>query len=223
VIDRDEAAPVLKVYGRGLSDSVQKVLWMLGETGQPFEHIQLGGSFGGLDDPEYLALNPHGRIPTIDDNGVVVWESNAIIRYLAAVYCKGSLWQEDPIERAGADQWMSWAQTRLYGDFNRLFWLTVRTPQKDQNPDKIRSTQARLTESYRLLDAQLSRYAYLAGNHLTMADIPTGSTLYRYFNMPITRPKLPNLERWYGLLCERQAYREWVMLSFEELRGRMSL
>jgi glutathione S-transferase len=214
---------VLKAYGRGSSDSTQKVLWMLGETGQPFEHIPLGGSFGGLDDPAYLELNPHGRIPTIDDNGVVVWESNAIIRYLAAVYCRGSLWLEDPAERAGADQWMTWAQTKLYGDFNRLFWLTVRTPEQEQNPDKIQSTLARLIDSYRLLDAQLSRHAYVAGGDLTMADIPTGSTLYRYFNMPIERPELPNLERWYALLCEREAYRKWVMVSFEELWGRLAL
>lgn len=213
---------MLKVYGRGSSDSVQKVLWMLGETGQPFEHIPLGGSFGGLDEPEYRALNPHGRIPTIDDGGVVVWESNAIIRYLAAVYCRGSLWSEDPVERAGSDQWMSWAQTTLYGSFNRLFWLTVRTPETEQNPDKIRATLARLVDCYRVLDAQLARHAYVAGDHLTMADIPTGSTLYRYFNMPIERPDFPNLERWYGLLREREPYREWVMASFDELRGRLS-
>ena len=212
----------LKAYGRGSSDSTQKVLWMLGETGQPFEHIQLGGSFGGLDDTDYLALNPHGRIPTIDDGGVVVWESNAIIRYLAAVYCRGTLWPEDASERAGTDQWMTWAQTRLYGDFNRLFWLTVRTPEKDQNSEKIRSTHTRLIESYRLLDEQLAKHAYVAAEHLTMGDIPTGATLYRYFNMPIERPDLPNLERWYRLLCERDAYRKWVMIPFEELRGRLA-
>ena len=213
---------MLKVYGRGTSDNVQKVLWMVAETGQPFEHIPLGGDFGGLDDPEYLALNPHGRIPTLDDDGVVVWESNAIIRYLSAAYCRGTCWPEDPVDRALADQWMSWAQTTLYGHFNRLFWLTVRTPDKDQNPDKIQSTHERLIGCYRLLDAQLSKHAYVAAEHMSMADIPTGSTLYRYFNMPIQRPGLPNLERWYELLCERDAYRKWVMVSFEDLWGRLS-
>jgi len=213
---------MLKVYGRGSSDSVQKVLWMLSETGQPFEHVELGGSFGGLDDPAYLALNPHGRIPTIDDDGVVVWESNAIIRYLAAVYCRGTLWSDDPVERACADQWMSWAQTRLYGDFNRLFWLTVRTPETQQSTAKINATRTRLIDAYERLDAQLAGHAYVAGNRMTMADIPTGSTLYRYYNMPISRPELPNLERWYGDLCEREAYRKWVMVSFEALRGRLS-
>ena len=213
---------MLKVYGRGSSDSVQKVLWMLGETGRPFEHVQLGGAFGGLEDPDYRVLNPHGRIPTIDDNGVVVWESNAIIRYLAAVYCRGTLWSEDPVERAGADQWMSWAQTTLYGNFNRLFWLTVRTPEKDQIPEKIRSTLSRLIDCYRLLDDRLAKHAYVAGENLSMADIPTGSTLYRYFHMPIERPELSNLQRWYRRLAERDAYRKWVMVSFDELRGRLS-
>ena len=213
---------MLKLFGRGTSDSVQKVLWMLGETGQAFQHIELGGSFGGLDDPGYRALNPHGRVPTLDDNGTVVWESNAIIRYLAAEYGKGSLWAEDPAQRARADQWMSWAQTRLYGDFNRLFWLTVRTPEKNQDPDKIQSTTERLWAWYRLLDEQLAKHIYVAADHLTMADIPTGATLYRYFNMPIQRPDLPNLERWYGLLCQREAYRKWIMVSFEALRGRLS-
>ena len=213
---------MLTVYGRGTSDNVQKVLWMAGETGQAFEHVPAGGSFGRLNSREYLQMNPHGRIPTIDDGGVVVWESNAIIRYLAAVYCRESLWREDPVERARADQWMSWAQTTLYRDFNRLFWLTVRTPEKEQNADKIQSTCERLIGCYGQLNAQLGKHAYVAGDHMTMADFPTGSTLYRYYTMPIQRPELPNLDRWYKLLCQRNAYREWVMVSFEALRGRLS-
>ncbi|MFQ6022362.1 MAG: glutathione S-transferase family protein [Acidiferrobacterales bacterium] len=213
---------MLKIYGRGTSDSVQKGLWMLGETKRPFEHIQLGGSFGGLDDRKYLKLNPHGRVPTLDDDGIVVWESNAIIRYLAAKYCVGSLWSDDPAERAYADQWMSWAQTTLYGDFNRLFWLTVRTPTDEQDRDEIQATNDRLNGYYHLLDAQLSKHQFVAADHLTMADIPTGMTLFRYFNMPIHRPDLPNVERWYRRLRERDVYREYVMVSFEELRGRLT-
>lgn len=213
---------MLKLYGRGTSDSVQKVLWMLGETHQPFEHIQLGGSFGGLDDPEYRKLNPHGWIPTLDDGGVVVWESNAIIRYLAAKYCRDSLWSEDPAKRAYADEWMCSAQTTLYPDFNRLFWLTVRTPVDKQDRAKIQATNDRLNGYYHLLDAQLSKHGFVAADYLTMADIPTGATLFRYFNMPILRPDLPNVERWYGCLREREAYRKYVMVSFEELRGRLA-
>ncbi len=212
----------MKVYGRSTSDSVQKVLWMLGETKQPFEHTPLGGSFGGLDDSEYLQLNPHGRIPTLDDDGVVVWESNAIIRYLAAKYCVGTLWPDDPAPRAYSDQWMTWAQTTLYRDFNRLFWLTVRTPIDEQNKDKIRRTNDRLNGHYRLLEAQLSKHRFVAADHLTMADIPTGMTLFRYFNMPIQRPEFPSVEKWYRRLCERDAYQKYVMVSFDELRGRLA-
>ncbi len=213
---------MLKVYGRSTSDNVQKVLWMLGETRQPFEHIQLGGSFGGLDDPDYLALNPHGRIPTLDDDGTVVWESSAIIRYLAAQYCPGSLWPESPAARASADQWMSWEQSTLYRDFNGLFWLSVRTPTDQQDPDKIESKNDRLSDHYRLLDGHLSKTRFVAGDHLTMGDIPIGMTLFRYFNMPIHRPELPNVEALYRRLCERDAYQRAVMVSFDELRGRLA-
>ena len=137
-------------------------------------------------------------------------------------YARRRVDHERLVERAGADQWMSWAQTTLYGNFNRLFWLTVRTPEKDQNPEKIRSTLSRLIDCYRLLDDRLAKHAYVAGENLSMADIPTGSTLYRYFHMPIERPELSNLQRWYRRLAERDAYRKWVMVSFGELRGRLS-
>ena len=213
---------MLKFFGRSSSDSVQKTIWMLAETGQPFEHVQLGGKYGGLEDPEYLRLNPHGRVPTLCDGDVVVWESNAIIRYLAAKFFPGTMWPEDPVERSYADQWMEWAQTRVYPDFNRLFWLTVRTPKAEQDHDEIRATNARLNGYYRILDAQLANHSYVAGEHLTIADFPTGATLFRYFEMPIERPELPNIEPWYQRLSQRQAYQRHVMVSFEELRGRLT-
>lgn len=193
---------------------------MLAETGQPFEHVQLGGSFRGLDDPEYLKLNPHGRVPTLCDGDVVVWESNAIIRYVAAKYFSGTMWPEDPAERSYADQWMDWAQTRLYPDFNKLFWLAVRTPRADQDLNKIRDTNARLNGFYRILDNQLEQRDYVAGRDLTMADFPSGATLYRYFEMPIERPELPNIMSWYHRLSQRDAYKQYVIVSFEELCGR---
>lgn len=195
---------------------------MLAETGQPFEHVQLGGGFGGLDDPEYLKLNPHGRVPTLCDGRVVVWESNAIIRYLAAEYSAGTMWPEGPAERSYADQWMDWAQTRLYPDFNKLFWLTVRTPEAEQDHNSIRDTNARLNGFFEILDTQLAQRDYVAGNRLTMADFPSGATLYRYFKMAIERPELANISRWYERLSQRDAYRKYVMVSFEELRGRLT-
>lgn len=213
---------MLKLYGRSSSDSVQKALWMVGETGQPFEHIQLGGRFGGLDDPAYLKLNPHGRVPTLCDGDTVVWESNAIIRYLAAKYFAGSLWPDDLGARAAVDQWMDWAQTRLYPDINKLFWLTVRTPEAQQDRAVIEDTNIRVNGFYELLDRQLDERDYLAGSDLSAADFPSGATLYRYFEMPIERPALSNVMRWYDRLCQRAAYKQHVMVSFEELRGRLA-
>ena len=119
---------MLTLYGRGTSDNVQKVLWALGETGQPFAHVPLGGSYGGLDDPCFAAMNPHRRVPTLKDGDTVVWESDAIIRYVAAKYSYGMLWPVGVSERSRADQWMAWTLAHLYDDSNLLFWLTVRTP-----------------------------------------------------------------------------------------------
>jgi glutathione S-transferase len=213
---------MLTLYGRGTSDSVQKALWALGETGRPFEHVPLGGAHGGLDDPHYAALNPHRRVPTLRDGEVVVWESDAIIRYLAARYSSGTLWPADPVDRSRADQWMAWSLAHLYGDSNLLFWLTVRTPVEAQDADRIARIRERVTARYRALDQHLSKNEYVAGEHFTMGDIPAGATLYRYFSMPIERKTFSSLERWYGLLQARAPYREYVMVSFEELRGRLA-
>ncbi len=213
---------MITFYGRKSSDNVQKTLWMLLETGQPHEHIELGGKFGGLEDPEFLKLNPHGRVPVLVDGEVVVWESTAIIRYLAAAYCSGTIWPEDAGERTGVDKWMDWAQSRLYPEANRLFWRLIRTPEADQNAEKIAAGIEALNGFLGMVDDQLAGHAYLCGDHLTMADIIAGATLYRYYEMPIERPVLENVARWYETLCRRPAYRQAVMVPFDELKGRLA-
>lgn len=213
---------MLTLYGRGTSDNVQKALWALGETGRRFEHVPLGGAYGGLDDPDFAAMNPHRRVPTLKDGDTVVWESDAIVRYVAAKYSRGTLWPVDVSERSRADQWMAWTLAHLYGDSNLLFWLTVRTPVADQDAERIARVHGRLSGWYRRLDQHLSAHEYVAGERLTMGDVPPGATLYRYFNLPVEREAYPHLERWYALLCARPAYRKYVMVSFEELRGRLA-
>ncbi len=214
---------MLTLYGRGTSDSVQKALWALGETGQEFQHIPLGGSFGGLNDPGFAAMNPHCRVPTLKDGDTVVWESDAIVRYVAARYAYATLWPVDICERSQADQWMAWTLAHLYDDSNLLFWLTVRTPVADQDEMRIEQVHESLSAKYLLLDRHLSTHKFMAGERLTMADIPPGATLYRYFSLPVERATLPNLERWYELLCAREPYRKYVMVTFEELRGRLEM
>ena len=213
---------MITFYGRKTSDNVQKAWWMLLETGQPFEHIERGGRFGGLDDPEFLALNPHGRVPLLVDGATSVWESTAIIRYLAAQYCAPAIWPPSPRDRAEVDKWMDWAQSRLYPASNRLFWLSVRTPVEDQDAGKIAATADDLNGSMLRLESQLEGRNYLTGDSLSLADIVAGATLYRYIENPNDKPGLPNVLKWYGRLRDRPAYQEAVMHPFEELRGRLA-
>lgn len=213
---------MITFYGRKSSDNVQKTLWMLLETGQPHKHIELGGRFGGLDDPEFLHLNPHGRVPVLVDGDLAVWESSAIIRYLAAAYCAGTVWPHDVKARASVDKWMDWAQSRLYPEANRLFWRLIRTPEAEQDADKIAAGSRALNAYMELVNTQLHGTAYLCGEELTIADIIAGATLYRYYQMPIERPDLSNVERWYETLKQRPAYQQAVMVPFEELRGRLA-
>ncbi len=213
---------MLKIWGRASAVNVQKAMWAVGETGQPYERIDLGGRFGGLDDPDYVAKNPNRRVPTLEDDGFVLYESGAIVRYVAAKFSPEGLWSNDPAERGLIDQWMEWTVSTLYPDFITLFWLAFRTPPDQQNKDRIAKVNEAANKSYSILDAQLEGNDFLVGNRFSAADIPAGMTLYRYFEMDgIDRPSLPNIERWYERLCERPAYRMHVMLDFEELRGRL--
>src|SRR5665213_2287102 len=125
---------MLKIWGRSSSFNLQKVMWLVGELGVPHEHIQAGGSHGGLDEPWFRAMNPHGRVPVIDDDGVIVWESHTILRYLAAKYGQGTFWAGDPGERSQAERWMDWSQATLQPDFLMgVFWGFYRTPEPKRN------------------------------------------------------------------------------------------
>jgi glutathione S-transferase len=211
---------MLRLWGRATSMNVQKVIWALGEIGIAYERIDVGGRFGGLDSESYRALNPNRRIPTLEDDGVVVWESNAVVRYLCARYSEGVFWDQDPGKRARVDQWMDWMQTTLGPDFFAVFFAVVRTPPAQQDRKAISGLLTALAERYRLLDEQLEGKRFLTGDQLSMADIVIGATLYRYYEMEIDRPPLKRLAGWYERLGERPAYRNSVMTSFEELRAR---
>lgn len=209
------------VWGRRSAFNVQKVLWMLGELAIEFDHRDAGGSAGGLDRPEFLAMNPHGRVPVIADGQVIVWESHSILRYLAATYGSGSLWSESPALRSAADRWMDWSLATLQPDFMKLFWGAFRTPESERDQAAIRAALSACDRHFRMLDAQLESQPFLAGSELTMADLPAGTSLYRYFEMGIDVPRPPHVCAWYSRLAARPAYREHVMVPFEELRGRL--
>ena len=213
---------MLRVWGRRSSFNVQKVMWLIGELDLAHEHIDAGGSFGGLDAPDFLAMNPHGRVPVIRDGEVVVWESHAILRYLAARDGEGRFWPDDAAARAMIDGWMDWSQTSLQPDFlSGVFWGFYRTPEDKRNWPAIRASLARCIRHFEKLDRLLEGRAFLLGDDLTLADITAGTSLYRYFELEIERPKLAQVERWYRTLRQREAFRTHVMIPFGELRGRL--
>ena len=203
---------MLKVWGRNNSINVQKVMWTVGELGLEHERIDVGGAFGGLDTEAYGRLNPNRRIPTIEDQGVVVWESNACVRYLAARYSAGRLWPEDPAARAGADMWMDWQGSSLLPDMTRVFWGLIRTPEAERDHGAIAAAAKRLGTTWRILDEHLATRRFVAGDTLTIADVPVGASCYRYFELPIERPDLPHVRAWYERLKEREPFREHVMV-----------
>jgi glutathione S-transferase len=212
---------MLKIWGRRNSFNVQKVMWLVGELGLEHQHIDAGGSFGGLDRPEFLQMNPHGRVPVVDDDGVTVWESHSIIRYLSAKYGRGSLWIDEPAQRSFADRWMDWSLATLQPDFMDLFWGFYRTPAEKRDWPRINARVARCAEHFRLLDRHLAGKSSLAGSRLTMADIPAGTALYRYFELDVEHPVVPNVTAWYERLQLRAPYQQHVMIPFDDLRGRL--
>ena len=219
----EETDRMLTVWGRRSSYNVQKIMWLVGELDLPHRHIPAGGNFGLVDTPEFLAMNPHGRVPVIDDDGVVVWESHAILRYLAAVHGAAKFWPQNAAERSQADRWMDFAQTALQPAFlNGVFWGYYRTPEPQRDWPAIRAKLATCTRIFRLLNEALAGRAYLCGETLSLADIVAGTALYRYFELDIERPSdISRVKAWYHRLQERPAYREHVMIPFGELRGKL--
>ena len=210
---------MLKVWGRTTSVNVQKVMWTIAELGLAHERIDAGGAFGKTDTPEYLAKNPNKLIPTLEDDGFVLWESSAIVRYLARKYGSGTLLPADEQQAARADQWMEWSTTTLYPDLTATIFLgLIRTPAKDRNNAAIETSIQRAGERLAILDGVLANRPYILGDKLTIADIPAGGLMYRYFTLPIERPELPNVAVWYARLTERPEYRDHVMVDYAQLR-----
>jgi len=213
---------MLTLWGRRSAYNVQKVLWVIGELGLDYRHVEVGGKFGGLDTPEFLAMNPHGRIPVVSDDDHIVWESHSVIRYLAARYGAGSLWPEDPAQRSLADRWMDWTLASQGPDFMTLFWSFYRTPSAERNAERIERAARSCDAHFALLDEHLESRLYTAGDSFTMGDIPPATALYRYFEMGMQVPDLPALRAWYQRLGSRPAFREHVMVDFTELKGRLA-
>ena len=205
---------MLKVWGRKNSSNVRKVLWCAEELALPYEREEAGGAFGVVDTPQYRALNPNGRVPMIEDGDFVLWESNAIVRYLAARYGSDTSWyQRDVCVRAQADKWMDWTTSTFAGPFRDLFWGMLRTPAEQQDWVLINGASKTCAELLSIVDQALSEKPYLSGDEIGMGDIPLGSFIYAWFEMPLERPSMPHLEAWYERLKLRPCYRDAVMTA----------
>jgi len=197
---------MLKIWGRKSSSNVMKVLWASAELGLPFDRVDWAGEFGGNDDPAYRALNPNGVVPTIEDDGFALWESNAIVRYLARKHDHGGLCPSDSRDYADADRWMDWQQTTAGPAFGPIFQGLVRTPADKRDMNAIGAAVKRTGEVLGRLDGHLKGRDFLLGPRLTMADIPLGPLAHRWFTLPIDRAPLPNVEAWYKRLCKRDGF-----------------
>jgi len=192
---------------------VKKALWALEELGLKYERIDAGMQFGVNKTPEYLGMNPTGLVPTIDDGGFVLWESHAIVRYLAAKHGAGTLWPNDLRVRADADRWMDWTHS-FSREFQRpVFWPLVRTPPEKRDLKAIEEACRKCGELLAIPDQNLSKKPYLAGSNFTMGDIPLGCHVQLWMRLPIERPRQPNLEAWFNRLCSRPAYKKIVDIA----------
>ena len=210
---------MIEVLGRVTSSNVQTVMWLSAELGLDVTRHDYGGSFGGTDTPEYRAMNPMGRVPVLKDGDVTMFESQAILRYLAAKHDATEMWPVDPVARAPVDQWMEWAKQNPFPVITyKVFWQMVRTSAADRNHNLIAEGTKELATLMPMAEAQIAKHGWLAADRMTLADISFGTHLYRYFTVPFDRPDLPALAAYYEKLCARPAYAEHAMVSYEPLR-----
>jgi glutathione S-transferase len=202
---------MIQVWGRRNSGNVIKVLWCLRELGRPFGVEEVGGPHGKNKEDWFLALNPNGLVPVLrDEDGYVVWESNVIVRYLAAKYSPGGMWPNDVRARADADRWMDWPML-VQPYMTTLNVGLVRTPSEQRDMRKIEDARRAAADIWAVLDKHLRDRDFVAGAQLTIGDIAIGNLAYRWFNLDVDRQEMPGLQSWYRRLSDRPAFRLEVM------------
>jgi glutathione S-transferase len=206
---------MLTLWGRTNSPNVQKVLWLLEELSLPYHRIDAGLQFGRVNDPDFRALNPNGKIPVLEDGPVVLWETNAILRYLAMEHggaVGAGLYPQAPAARASVDRWLDWQLSTLSPAERVMFWGLVRTPSAERDWAAIHASVAASATCWRILEARLAAAGpFVEGSGMTLADLVLGTLVHRWFAVEVDgRPDFPALRRWYDELHSRPGFRRWV-------------
>ena len=203
---------MVKVLGRNNSINVQKVMWCAAELGVDVDRHNIGLEFGGNDTPEYLAKNPNGLIPTLEDGELTVWESNTIVRYLSDEYGSGDWALNTAADRAQASQWMDWYLTTMHAPLSLVFRALVRTPEAERDMAAVEKGVATTNRLWSMLESHLDGRNFVMGDKPSIGDIPVGCAVYRWYAMDVERPPLPNVTAWYERLQQRAPYQEHVMM-----------
>jgi glutathione S-transferase len=203
---------MIKIWGRNTSSNVQKAMWAVAELKLEHERIDIGGKFGMNREPKYLAMNPNGLVPTLEEeDGFLLWESNSVVRYLAGKHDKAGLLEpKDAHARALASQWMDWQLSVLGPAITPAFWGLIRTPEDKRDMAAIKASQDKTVTAMLMLEEHLGKAKFVAGDPFSYGDIPVGVMCYRYRQLVPGRPKTPNLDRWYDAISSRQAFKDQV-------------
>ncbi|WNN46377.1 glutathione S-transferase family protein [Winslowiella toletana] len=211
---------MLTVWGRKTSSNVQALMWCIGELGLPYQRHNVGHRYGGTDTDEFYRLNPNRTVPVLQDGcNPPLWETGAILRYLANQYATGHFWPDDLLARTEVDRWMEWSKLNIALTFTApIFWRVARTPNELQDVEAIRLAIDQFENNLMIAEEIFTVRDYLASEHFSLADIQFGHVLYRYYDIDIKRRSLPYIEAYYKRLLKRPAYREHVAISYDELR-----
>ncbi len=202
---------MIKIWGRNTSSNVQKVMWAIGEIGLPHERIDIGGPFGKNREAAYLAMNPNGLVPTLEEeDGFLLWESNTIVRYLAAKHHSTVLEPADLKTRARASAWMDWQLSVLGPAITPAFVGMIRTPLEQRDHAAIEESKKKTTAAFAILDEHLAKSTYAAGDTFSYGDIPAAVMANRYRQLVPERPPLRNFERWHAAISARHAFKDQV-------------
>ena len=211
---------MLTIWGRKTSSNVQALMWCVGELGLDYLRFDVGHRYGGTDSEAFYQPNPNRTVPVLQDgDNPPLWETGAILRYLASRYADDAFWPGDLLARTEVDRWAEWSKQNIALGFTApVFWRVVRTPAAERDPQAIAAAVKALEQKLAIAETRLAGSRYLVGDTFTLADIQFGHVLYRYFAIDITRHSLPHLAAYYARLTERPAFRQHVMVSYDELK-----